>query len=156
MSISLAHCITQKNRIFTCSPVLVQMHVHSTDLLSHCLTQESHLEFFVNSIAQRRLIHHLHFYSHDNAPNTLGFHTFTLCSSIGTSTQHIFFPTASHRRVIWSSSSQLSTQRRLIHRLHLCLITMHPAHGNSHVHLVLSHRHVQLRRSPFSLYYTGE
>jgi hypothetical protein len=30
-------------------------------------------------------------------------------------TQQIFFPTALHRRVIWSSSSQLSTQRRLIH-----------------------------------------
>jgi hypothetical protein len=29
-------------------------------------------------------------------------------------------------RVIWSSSSQLSAQRRLIHHLHLCLMTMHP------------------------------
>jgi hypothetical protein len=50
-----------------------------------------------------------------------------LCSSTGTSTQQIFFPTALHRRVIWSSSSQLSAQRRLIHHLHLCLMTMHPA-----------------------------
>jgi hypothetical protein len=31
-------------------------------------------------------------------------------------TQQIFFPTALHKRVIWSSSSQLSSQRRLIHR----------------------------------------
>jgi hypothetical protein len=36
-------------------------------------------------------------------------------------------------RVIWSS--QLSAQRRLIHRFLLCLITMHLAHGNSHIHL---------------------
>jgi hypothetical protein len=92
MSISLAHCITQKNHFFTSawplgsrSPVLVHRHVHSTDLLSHCITQESHLEFLVNSSAQRRLIHHLHFCSHDDAPNTLGFHTFTLCSATGMS-----------------------------------------------------------------------
>jgi hypothetical protein len=50
-----------------------------------------------------------------------------MCSSTGTSTQQIFFPTTLHRRVIWSSSFQLSTQRRLIHHLHLCLMTMHPA-----------------------------
>jgi hypothetical protein len=85
MSISLAHCITLKNQLFTHSPVLVHKHVHSTDLLSHCITQESRLEFLVNSAAQRRLIHHLHLCSHDDAPNTLGFHTFTLCSATGTS-----------------------------------------------------------------------
>jgi hypothetical protein len=92
MSISLAHCITQKNHFFTSAqplgsrlPVLVHMHVHSTYILSHCITHESHLEFFVNSSTQRRLIHHLHFYSHDNATNTLGFHTFTLCSTTCTS-----------------------------------------------------------------------
>jgi hypothetical protein len=108
MSISLAHCITQKNQFFTRSPVLVHRHVHSTDLLSHCITQESHLEFLVNSAAQRRLIHHLHLCSHDDAPNTLGFHTFTLCSATGTSnsTDHL-----SHRIIIWSSS-QLSEWRR--------------------------------------------
>ena len=42
--IALIHCITQKNQIFTRSPVLVHRHVHSTDLHSHCLTQENHLE----------------------------------------------------------------------------------------------------------------
>jgi hypothetical protein len=101
MSISLAHCITQKNKIFTRSPVLVHRHVHSTDLLSHYLTQESHLEFLVNFVAQRRLIHHLHFCSHDDAPSTFGFHTFTLCSATGTSnsTDHL-----SHWIIIWSSS----------------------------------------------------
>jgi hypothetical protein len=65
--------------------VLIHRHIHSTDLLSHCITQESHLEFLINSSAQRRLIHHLHLCSHDDAPNTLGFHTFTLCSATGTS-----------------------------------------------------------------------
>jgi hypothetical protein len=92
MSISLAHCITQKNHFFTSaqplgshSPVLVHRNIHSTDIISHCITQESHLEFLVNSFAQRMLIHHLHFFSHDDAPSTLGFHTFTLCSATSTS-----------------------------------------------------------------------
>jgi hypothetical protein len=104
----LAHCITQKNQIFTCSPVLVHRHIHSTDLLSLCLTQENHLEFLVNSAAQRRLIHHLHFCSHDDAPNTLGFHTFTLCLATGTSNS------TDHRShwIIIRRSSQLSEWRR--------------------------------------------
>jgi hypothetical protein len=64
--------------------------------------------FLVNSVAQRRLIHHLHFCSHDDAPNTLGFHMFTLCSATGTSNSadHI-----SHWIIIWSYS-QLSEWRR--------------------------------------------
>ena len=33
-----------------------------------------------------------------------------MCSSIGTSTQRIFFPTALHRRVIWSFSSTLYSE----------------------------------------------
>jgi hypothetical protein len=88
--------------------MLVHRHVHSTDLLSHCLTQENHLEFLVNSSAQRRLIHHLHFCSHDDAPNTLGFHTFTLCLATGTSNST---DCLSHWIIIWSSS-QLSEWRR--------------------------------------------
>jgi hypothetical protein len=92
MSISLAHYITQKHHFFTsaqplgsCSPMLLHRHVYSTDLLSHYITQEIYLEFIVNSSAQRRLIHHLHFCSHDDVPNTLGFHMFTLCSATCTS-----------------------------------------------------------------------
>jgi hypothetical protein len=108
MSISLAHCITQKNQFFTRSPVLVHRHVYSIDLLSHCITQESHLEFLINSAAQRRLIHNLHFCSHDDALNTLGFHTFTLCSTTGTSNSA---DRLSHMIIIWSSS-QLSEWRR--------------------------------------------
>jgi hypothetical protein len=108
MSISLAYCITHKNQIFTRSPVLIHRHVHSTDLLSHCLTQENHLEFLINSAAQRRLMHHLHFCSHDDAPNTLGFHTFTLCSATSTSNST---NRLSHWIIIWSSS-QLSEWRR--------------------------------------------
>jgi hypothetical protein len=105
---SLAHCITQKNQIFTHSPVFVHMHIHSIDPLSHYLTQENHFEFLVNSAAQRRLIHHLHFYSHDDALNTLGFHTFTLCSATSTSNSK---DRLSHWIIIWSSS-QLSEWRR--------------------------------------------
>jgi hypothetical protein len=108
MSISLAHCITHKSQIFTRSPVLVHKHVHSTDLHSHCLTQENHLELLVNFVAQRRLIHHLHSCSHDDAPSTLGFHTFTLCSATGTSNST---DRLSHWIIIWSSS-QLSEWRR--------------------------------------------
>jgi hypothetical protein len=118
MSISLAHCITQKNHFFTSaqplgfrSPVLVHRHVHSTDLISHCITQEIHLEFLINSSSQRRLIHHLHLCSHDNAPNTLGFHTFTLFLATGTSNSADLFLIALHRRII-SSYSQLSIRRR--------------------------------------------
>jgi hypothetical protein len=101
MSISLAHCITQRNHFFTRSPILVHRHVHSTDLLSHCITQESHLEFLIISSSQRRLIHHLHLCSHDNAPSTLGFHTFTLCSTTCMSNS---IDRLSHRIIIWSSS----------------------------------------------------
>jgi hypothetical protein len=108
MSISLAHCFTHENQIFTRSPMIVHMHIHSTDLLSQCLTQNIHLEFLVNSAAQRRLIHHIHFYSHNDAPNTLGFHTFTLCSDTGTSNS---IDRLSHWKIIWSSS-QLFEWRR--------------------------------------------
>jgi hypothetical protein len=62
----------------------------------------------VNSAAQRRLIYHLHFCSHDDAPNTLGFHTFTLCSTIDTSNST---NRLSHWIIIWISS-QLSEWRR--------------------------------------------
>jgi hypothetical protein len=88
--------------------VLVHKHIHSTDLLFYSITQDSHLEFLANSAAQRRPIHHLHFCSHDDAPNTSGFHTFTLCSATGTSNSadRLF-----HRIIIWSSS-QLSEWRR--------------------------------------------
>jgi hypothetical protein len=108
MSISLAHCITQKNHFFTCSHVLVHRHIHLTDLISHCITQEIHLEFNINSSAYRRLIHHLHLFSHDDAPKTLGFHTFTLCSGTITSNSANCL---SHRIIIWSYS-QLSDWRR--------------------------------------------
>jgi hypothetical protein len=64
--------------------------------------------FLINSTAQRRLIHRLHLCSHDDAPNTLGFHMFTLCSAIGTSNST---DCLSHWIIIWSSS-QLSKWRR--------------------------------------------
>ena len=62
----------------------------------------------VNSTAQRRLIHHLHLCSHDNAPNTFGFHAFTLCLAKGTSNSTNCL---SHSIIIWSSS-QLYEWRR--------------------------------------------
>jgi hypothetical protein len=59
----------------------------------------------VNSAAQRRLTHHLHFFSHDDAPNTLGFHTFTLCSATSMSNSS---DCLSHWIIIWSSSHSLN------------------------------------------------
>jgi hypothetical protein len=88
--------------------VLVHRNVHSTDLLFHCIIQESHLEFLVNSATQRRLTYHLHLCSYDDEPNTLGLHMFTLYSAIDTSNST---DRLSHRIVIWSSS-QLSEWRR--------------------------------------------
>ena len=134
MSISLAHCITQKNQFFTNaqplgsrSPVLVHRHVHSTDLFSHCITHDNHLEFIISTLCSEEVNTSSSSLSHDDAPISMGIHTFTLCSSTSTPTQYIFFPTALHMRVIWSSSSQISAHRRLIHHLHRCLMTMHPA-----------------------------
>jgi hypothetical protein len=118
MSISLAHFITQKNHFFTSaqplgsrSPVIVHRHVHSTDLIFHCITHESHLEFLINSSAQRRLIHHLHFCSHEMHPTLWDF-TRSPCAQPQTRpTLQISFLSALHRRIIWSSS-QLSVRRR--------------------------------------------
>jgi hypothetical protein len=87
--------------------VLVHRHIHSTDLISHCITQESHMEFLINYVSQRRLMHHLHLFSRDDAPSTLGFHMFTLCSATGTSNSA---NRLSHKIIIWSSS-QLSEWR---------------------------------------------
>jgi hypothetical protein len=118
MSISLAHCITQKNHFFTSaqplgsrSPVLVHRHVHSTDLLSHCITQESHLEFHHQLSAQRRLIHHLHFCLMTMHPTLWDFTRSPCAQPQARPTLQISFLTALHRRIIWSSS-QLSVRRR--------------------------------------------
>jgi hypothetical protein len=136
--------------------VLIHRHIHSTNLLSHCITQESHLEFIISTLYSEEANTSSSSLSNNDAPSSWEFTRSPCAQPQARPTQQISFLTALHRRIIWSSSSQLSAQRRLIHRLHLCLITMHPAHGNSHVHLVLSHRHIQLSRSPFSLRYTGE
>jgi hypothetical protein len=53
-------------------------------------------------------------------------------------------------------SSQLSTQRRLIHRFIFVSERCTQLMGFSTRSPVLSHRHVQLNRSSFSLHYTGE
>jgi hypothetical protein len=138
----------------SCSPVLIYMHVHSTDLISHCITHESHLEFIISTLCSEEANTSYSYFSHKYAPNSWEFTCSPCAQPHEHPTQHISFLTVLHRRIIWSSSSQLYAQRRLIQCLHLYLIMMHPTHGNSHVHLMLSHRHAQLRRSPFSLRYT--
>jgi hypothetical protein len=99
---------------FTCSHVLVHRHIHSTDLLSHCITQESQMDFLIKSAAQRRLIHLLHLCSHEDAPSTLGFHTFTLCSATSTS---ISTDRLSHRIIIWSSFELSEWRRSSLHSI---------------------------------------
>jgi len=99
------HKRTRSSHIHLCSSI-------GTSTLQIFFPTASHRRIIwsllVNSATQRRLIHHLHFYSHDDAPNTLGFHTFTLCSATGTSNST---DRLSHWIIIWSSS-QLSEWRR--------------------------------------------
>jgi hypothetical protein len=60
--------------------------------------------------AQRRLIYHFIFVS-ERCTQLMGIHAFTCAQPQGRLTQQIFFLTALHRRIIWSSS-QLSVRRR--------------------------------------------
>jgi hypothetical protein len=60
--------------------------------------------------SQRRLIHCFIFVS-ERCTQLMGFHTFTCAQPHARLTQQIFFLTALHRRIIWSSS-QLSVRRR--------------------------------------------
>jgi hypothetical protein len=82
--------------------------------------------------------------------------TFTYAHPHARPTQQIFFLTTLHMGVICSSSSKLSSQRRLIH--HFISVSERCTHlmGFSTCSPMLSHRHVQLNRSSFSLCYIGE
>jgi hypothetical protein len=74
-----------------------------------------------------------------------------LCSSTGTSTLQICFPTATNRRIIWSLLVNSAAQRRPSHHLHFCSHDDVPnTFGISHVHLVLSHRHVLTQHIAFT------
>jgi hypothetical protein len=75
-----------------------------------------------------------------------------LCSSTGTSTLQICFPIATNRRIIWSLLiNSVVAQRRPSHHLHFYSHDDVPnAFGISHVHLVLSHRHVLTQQIAFT------
>ena len=103
MSYLSLNCITHKR----CS------HVHlcssTRNISSFPLPQEeNHLEFSRQLGYSDRIIHHIHVCSHDDAPNALGFHTFTLCSAIGTSNST---DRLSHCIIIWSSSQIFEWRR---------------------------------------------
>jgi hypothetical protein len=83
---------------------------NSVDLRSHYITQESHLEFIISTLCSRRLIH-CFISILERCTQLMGFHTFTCAQPQARLTQQIFFLTALHRRIIWSSS-QLSVRRR--------------------------------------------
>jgi hypothetical protein len=84
--------------------------------------------FLVNSTAQRRLTHHPHFCSHVNAPNTLGFHMFTLCLAIGMSNSsdhslngggHLYVPSSVSGRNHVPFLGAFSQVCKLRERLHI-------------------------------------
>ena len=66
-------------------------------------------------------------------------------------------PLGSHSHVLIHIHVQLNISSFPLHYtgessgIHHHLIAMHPTHGNSHVHLMLSYKHVQLNRYSFSL-----
>jgi hypothetical protein len=108
------HRRTRSSQVHLCSST-------STSTLQIFIPTASHRiiiwSLLVKSSSQRRLIHHLHLFSHEDAPNTLGFHTFTLYSATCTSNSTDFL---SHWIIIWSSS-QLSEWRRSSLCSYLCL-----------------------------------
>ena len=107
------HRRTRSSHIYLCSSI-------GTSTLQIFFPTISHMRIIwsllVNSVTQRRIIH-LHFCSHDDAPNTLGFHTFTLCSTTGTSNST---NRLSHWIIIWSSYQLSEWRRSSLHSL-LCL-----------------------------------
>ena len=73
-----------------------------------------------------------------------------LCSSISMSALQIYFPTATNMRIIWSLLVNSAAQRRPSHHLHFCSHDDVPnTFGISHVHLVLSHKHVLTQQIAF-------
>jgi hypothetical protein len=91
--------------------VLIHRHVHSIDLLSHCITQESHLECIISTLCSEEANTSSSSLSHNDAPNSWEFTRSPCAQPQACSTQQISFLTALHRRIIWSSS-QLSVRRR--------------------------------------------
>jgi hypothetical protein len=84
---------------------------NSTDLLSHCVTQENHLEFIISTLCSEEANTSSSSLSHNDAPNSWEFTRSPCAQPQARPTQQISFLTALHRRIIWSSS-QLSVRRR--------------------------------------------
>jgi hypothetical protein len=87
------------------------MHVHSKDLLSHCITQESHLEFIISNLFSEEDNTSSSSLSHNDAPNSWEFTCSPCAQPQAHPTQQISFLTVLHKRIIWSFS-QLSVRRR--------------------------------------------
>jgi hypothetical protein len=84
---------------------------NSTDLLSHCVTQENHLEFIISTLCSEEANTSSSSLSHNDAPNSWEFTRSPCAQPQARPTQQISFLIALHRRIIWSSS-QLSVRRR--------------------------------------------
>jgi hypothetical protein len=85
---------------------------NSTDLLSHCITHESHLEFIISTLCSKEANTSFFISISERCTQLMGIHTFTYAQPHARPTQQIFFLIALHRRIIWSSS-QLFVRRRL-------------------------------------------
>jgi hypothetical protein len=108
--------------------VLNHRHIQLNRSLSHCVTQENHLEYHIISTL------------YIEEDNTLFHHHIHLCLATGTSNSMDLFFTALHRRIIWSiTSSQLSTinpSHGLIpfsgeHSISVLERNQHPSHGHT-------------------------
>jgi hypothetical protein len=91
--------------------MLIHMHVHSTYILSHCITHESHLEFIISTLCSKEANTSSSSLSHNDAPNSWEFTCSPCAQPHARPTQQISFLTTLHRRIIWSYS-QLSVRRR--------------------------------------------
>jgi hypothetical protein len=118
MSISLAHCITQKNHFFTSAQPLGSRSLvarpqacplNRSSFPLHYIGESSGVSRQLS--AQRRLIHHLHFCLMTMHPTLWNFTRSPCDQPQARPTLQISFLTALHRRNIWSSS-QLSVRRR--------------------------------------------
>jgi hypothetical protein len=83
---------------------------NSIDLLSHCITQENHLDLF-SILYKEEANTSSSSLSYNDAPNSWEFTCSPCAQPHARPTQKISFLTALHRRIIWSSF-QISARRR--------------------------------------------
>jgi hypothetical protein len=86
---------------------------NSTDLLSHCITQENNLELIISTLCLEEANTSFHLCLKTMHPSHGIFHTFTCAQPQARPTQQIFFLIALHRRIIWSIISTLCIEEAI-------------------------------------------